>query len=133
MRAQAISAYTNMWHAYAAAAVTSDFQPATVDHYAEGEALKTLLTALYENHQHGIVLRGGPILDPKVTSLNLSADPASAAVTDCADDSGWHQYTTSGKPAPGTSVGKHRIYAGMRLSGTTWKATSLVVEKAGSC
>lgn len=132
-RTQAISAYTSMWHAYAAAAKTADYQPGTVDHYAAGDALNVLLRALYDNHQHDIVLRGEPALNPKVTALNLSADPASVGITDCADDSGWRQYTTSGRPAAGTPAGKHRIYAQMRMFGTAWKATSLVVKKAGTC
>lgn len=132
-RAQILDAYAGMWHAYTAAARTADYQPGALSRYAAGDALMILTRSLYDDHQHGVVLRGAPALHPRVTGMPPAADPVSSSVTDCADDSRWLQYTTSGKPASGAPVGRHRIHAQLRLFGPAWKVTSLVVEKAGTC
>jgi len=132
-RTQVLDAYTGMWHAYAAAARTADYQPGALSQYAAGNALMILTRSLYDDHQHGVVLRGAPAFDPRVTSMTPAAHPDSSSVTDCADDSRWRQYTTSGKPASGAPAGRHRVYAQLRLFGPVWKVTYLVVEKAGTC
>jgi len=128
-----LAAYAGMWRAYAAAARTADYQPGALSRYAAGDALMILTRSLYENHQRGVVLRGAPVLDPQVTAMTPAAAPDSSSVTDCADDSRWLQYTTSGKPASGAPAGRHRIYARLQLFGTAWKVTTVVVEKAGTC
>jgi hypothetical protein len=122
-----------MWHAYAVAARTADYQASSLSQYAAGDALTILTRALYDNHQQDVVLRGAPVLDPQVTAMTPAASPDSSSVTDCADDSQWLQYTTSGQPASGAATGRHRIYAQLQLFGAVWKVTSLVVEKAGTC
>jgi hypothetical protein len=132
-RSQILDAYTSMWQAYAVAARTADYQPGALAQYAAGDALMILTRSLYDDHQHGVVLRGTPVFDPRVTGMTPAADPDSSSVTDCADDSRWRQYTTSGKPASGAPAGRHRIYAQLQLFSSVWKVTSLVVEKAGTC
>jgi len=122
-----------MWHAYATAARTADYQTGALAEYAAGDALMILTRSLYDDHLHGVVLRGTPVFDPRVTSMTPAASPASSWLTDCADDTRWRQYTTSGKPAGGAPAGRHRIYARLRLFGPAWKVTYLVVQKAGTC
>jgi len=123
-----------MWRAYATAARTADYQPGALSQYAAGDALMILTRSLYENHQHGVVVRGAPALHPRVTGLTPNGNPDSSSVSDCADDSRWREYTTSGQPASGGApAGRHRIYARLRLFGSAWKVTNLVVEKAGTC
>ena len=133
VRAQVIDAYDGMWRAYAAAARTAGYQPGPLSHYAAGDALMILTRSLYDDSRHGIVLRGTPVLSPQVTSMSPAGDPDASTVTDCASDSGWRQYTKAGKPAPGAPAGRHRIYAQLRLFGSVWKVTYLVVVKAGTC
>jgi len=129
-----LGAYTGMWDAYAVAARTADYQPGPLSRYAAGDALTVITRSLYNFHQSGIVARGAPVLRPLVTSMTPAANPDASAVTDCADDTHWLQYTTSGKPATGGApAGRHRIYAQLRLFGSAWKVTYLVVEKAGTC
>jgi hypothetical protein len=132
-RVRVISAYDGMWQAYAAAARTADYQPGALSRYAAGDALAVLTRALYDNHRHGIVLRGAPSLSPRVTGMSPAANPDSSWVTDCAGDSQWLQYTTAGKPAAGAPSGRHRVRARLQLFTATWKVTYLVVGKAGSC
>jgi hypothetical protein len=132
-RTQILDAYTGMWHAYAIAARTADYQTGALSQYAAGDALMILTRSLYDNHQHGVVLRGAPALHPRVAGMTPAGHPDSSSVTDCADDSRWRQYTTSGQPASGAPAGRHRIYAQLRLFSSVWKVTNLVVEKAGTC
>jgi hypothetical protein len=132
-RAAVIAAYDGMWQAYTTAARTASYLPGALSHYAAGDALAVLTRSLYDNHQQGIVLRGAPSLAPQVTSMSPAGRPGTSSVRDCADDSQWTQYTTAGKPVPGASSGRHRIYATVQLFSTTWKVTNLVVEKAGTC
>ena len=132
-RTQVLDAYAGMWHAYATAARTADYQTGALAEYAAGDALMILTRSLYDDHLHGVVLRGTPVFDPRVTSMTPAASPASSWLTDCADDTRWRQYTTSGKPAGGAPAGRHRIYARLRLFGPAWKVTYLVVQKAGTC
>ena len=63
-RTQILDAYTGMWHAYAAAARTADYQPGALSQYAAGNALMILTRSLYDDHQHGVVLRGAPAFAP---------------------------------------------------------------------
>lgn len=128
-----LGAYTGMWHVYVVAARTADYQPGPLSRYAAGDALTVLTRSLYNDHQNGIVGRGSPVLSPEVTSITPATAPDAAALTDCADDTHWLEYTTSGKPASGQPAGRHRIYARLRLFGSEWKVTYLVVEPAGTC
>ncbi len=128
-----LNAYTGMWHAYAVAARTAGYQASSLSQYAAGDALMVLTRALLNDQQQGVVLRGAPVLDPQVTAMTPASGPDSSSVTDCADDSQWLQYTTTGQPASGAPAGRHRIYAQLQLFGQVWKVTGLVVEAAGTC
>lgn len=132
-QAQVLAAYTGMWSAYAVAARTADYQPGALSHYAAGGALTLLIHSLYENHLHGVVIRGHLVLDARVTGMSPAGSPDTSDLIDCADDTHWLDYTTSGQPAQGSPAGRHRIYAHLQLFGSTWKVTNLVVEKAGTC
>jgi hypothetical protein len=122
-----------MWHAYVVASRTADYQPGPLAHYAAGGALALLTHGLYENHRNGIVTRGQPVFDPKVTVTSSNGSPAQANVTDCADSSHWADYYKSGKPAAGLPRGRHRIEARLQPFDGVWKVTYLVVEKEGTC
>ena len=132
-RAQILAAYTGMWQAFVVSARTSDYQPGPLQPYAEGTALTLLTHGLYVNHKQHVVIRGKPVLDPKVTRMTPASSPDSARLTDCANDTHWREYSLSGRKVSGSPAGNHRIYAWLRLFGSTWKVTYVVVEKAGTC
>jgi hypothetical protein len=131
--AQILAAYTGMWRAFATLARTASYQPGPLERYAEGNALTLLGHGLSENHQHGIVIRGAPVLKPEVTSMTPAKNPDRATVRDCADDTHWRQYSKSGHPVSGAPTGHRRIYAWLHLFSGVWKVTEVVVEKAGTC
>jgi hypothetical protein len=127
-------AYLGMWQAFVAASRTADYQSPQLDHYAAGQALTLLVRGLYQSSMEGIVTCGEPAFDPVVTITSTSAgEPAQARVIDCADSASWLDYYKSGKPAPGAPPGRQRVYASLETFYGTWKVTTLVVEKEGTC
>jgi hypothetical protein len=132
-QALARQAYLGMWQAYVTAARTADYESAVLAHYAAGGALSVLAHGLYQNYRNGIVTRGQPAFDPRVSVTTAGGSAVGANVTDCGDSSHWGDYYTSGKPAPGEPRGKQRIYARLQPFDGTWKVTYLVVEKEGTC
>jgi len=132
-RVAALEAYAGMWHAFVVASHSADYQSQSLAHYAAGSALSELTHGLYANYQKGIVTRGEPSFDPKVTIATPAGGTVQASVTDCADSSHWRNYYKSGKPAGSPSVARERIEAQLQLFGGVWKVTYLVVEKEGTC
>jgi hypothetical protein len=126
-------AYLGMWQAFTAASRTGDYQSPSLDRYAAGAALELLIHGLYQNYREGIVTRGVPSHNVAVTMTKTSMRTPEAKVTDCSDTSGSGTYYKSGKPAAGASPGRQAVYAQVQPFDGTWKVTSLVVEKAGSC
>ena len=126
-------AYLGMWQAFFTASRTADYQSPSLAHYAAGAALELLIHGLYQNYREGIVTRGTPSHDVAVAMTKTSLGTPEAKVTDCSDTSGSGTYYKSGKPAAGGSPGRQAIYAQVQPFDGTWKVTSLVVEKAGSC
>jgi hypothetical protein len=132
-QAQARQAYLGMWQAFVAASKTADYQSPALAHYATGGALSLLTHGLYQNYRNGIVTRGQPTFDPQVTITSSGGSPVQANVTDCANSATWANYYQSGKPAPGASPGRQRVYAKLRPYFGVWKVTDLVVERVGTC
>ena len=132
-RAQSLRAYLGMWSAFVVASQTADYQSPSLSRYAAGDALSVLVHGLYENYRAGIVTRGQPSFDPKVTIISAGGVPVRASVTDCADSSRWLDYYKSGKPDGGPAQGRRRIQAQLQLFDGTWKVTYLVVGKEGTC
>jgi hypothetical protein len=130
---QARRAYLGMWQSFVAASRTADYQSGLLARYAAGGALSVLTHGLYQNYRSGIVTRGQPSFDPKVTVASTNGSQAQANVTDCADSSHWADYYKSGRPAPGEPRGRQRIYARLQPFDGVWKVTYLVVEKDGTC
>lgn len=133
VKAQALGAYLGMWRAYVAASRTGDYQSTALARYAAGDALSVLTHGLYDSSRQGIVTRGQPSFRPQATVAYQAGAPVSARVSDCASDSRWRAYYKSGKPVPGGPGGRRRITARLVLFYGTWKATYLVVGKAGTC
>ena len=136
-QAQAREAYLAMWAAYVAASRTADYQSPSLARYAAGAALSLLTHGLLADHQAGIVTRGEPSFDPRVTVAAVAGGGQQADVADCADSSGWSDYTRSGKLVPPAQQGRRQVTARLQpfrqAGGTEWKVTYLNVAPAGTC
>ena len=126
-------AYLGMWQEFTVASRTADYQDPSLDHYAAGAALELLVHGLYANYQEGIVTRGQATFDPVVTMAKTSSGTPEAKITDCSDDSGAVAYSKSGKPVQGEAPGRQVVYASVQPFDGTWKVTTLLVEKVGTC
>ena len=126
-------AYLGMWNAFVVASQTANYQSPELSKYAAGDALSVLTRGLYKNYQQGIVTRGQPSFNPKVTVTSQSGGQPLATVTDCADNSSWRNYYRSGKSAGAVPAGRHRILARLQLFDGVWKVTFLLVDKPATC
>jgi predicted small lipoprotein YifL len=136
-QAQARQAYLAMWAAYVAASRTDAYQSTSLARYAAGAALSVLTHGLYADYQAGIVTRGKPSFDPRVMIVTAAGGGQQADIADCADSSGWSDYTRSGKLIPAQQQGRRQITARLQpfrqAGGTEWKVTYLNVGRAGTC
>jgi hypothetical protein len=134
---QARQAYLAMWAAYVAASRTGAYQSPSLARYAAGAALSVLTHGLLADYQAGIVTQGKPSFDPRVTVVTAAGGAKQAEVADCADSSGWSDYTRSGKLVPGQPQGRRQVTARLQLfrqaGGAEWKVTVLNVGKPGTC
>ncbi len=130
---EVLAAYREMWADLVAAARTSDFQSPLLSHYTTGDAHTLFVQGLAHDQLHGIVTRGEPVIDPRISSLTPAGHPTRATVTDCFDDAHWLEYTTSGARAKNTPGGRRATTADLIMSRGTWKVTELAVGSVGSC
>jgi hypothetical protein len=123
-----------MWQDMAAVSETADYQSPRLAQHAAGDALSQLVRGVYANKQHGIIAKGEPVTNPKVTSVNPSDVPTSVGIGDCFDDSHWLNYIAStGALQNDVPGGKHATTATVSQSGGSWKVTELAVGAVGTC
>ncbi len=123
-----------MWKAYAQASHTSDWQAPYLPQYASGDALQVITGNLYADHYNGLVAKGEPVNNPRVTSVSPEDVPKSVMIEDCGDDRNWLQYRTDGSLLNNTPGALHRIVAEVRLhTDGKWRVTKYGIDTAGSC
>jgi len=133
-RRDAVAAYLGMWKAYARASHTSDWQAPYLSQYASGDALQVITGNLYADHYNGLVARGEPVNNPRVTSVSPEDAPKSVMIEDCGDDRNWLQYRTDGSLLNNTPGALHRIVAEVRLHiDGKWRVTRYGIDTAGTC
>ena len=117
----------------AEAAKTSDYRSPLLAQHATGSALSQIVRSLYLDDKHGLVSRGAPVLDPKVTTADLVSSPAKVIIDDCADSSKWLHYKRSGQLANDTPGGRQHITATVSGVGGVWKVVDFRIRVVGSC
>jgi hypothetical protein len=132
-RPQVIAAYEAMWADMAAAGQTADYQSPLLPQHAAGAALSTLVRGLYAYRQKGLVIKGGPVTHPQVTSLTPPADPTQAAILDCFDDTHWLVYKASGGLENNVPGGHRKVTAVVQDMNGVWKVTQLDTGAEGTC
>jgi hypothetical protein len=94
--AGALAAYRGFREAQVAAEAVANAHSAGLAKYAGDKALAQERANLLQLAKAGIVVRGAPRLDPKVSS----ASPTAVTITDCVDTSQWQPvYKATGKSA----------------------------------
>lgn len=132
---EALAAYEAMWQDFAEAGMTSDWQSAALGRHATGIALTNLSRGLYADDYNGLVTRGEPVLDPRVTSVEPVDDPTTVRVADCGDSSNFLKYRAdTGALASDAPAGRSMITAVVELQADgSWKVSDYAVRDPGTC
>jgi hypothetical protein len=131
--AAVLSAYRAMWADLVTAARTSAYQSPLLPQHASGNALTIFVQGLARDQLAGIVTKGQPVLDPRVTSLTPSVDPTHATLADCFDDTHWVEYKVSGGLANNAPGGLRATTAELVMKDGVWKVTQITIDKTGTC
>lgn len=134
-RDKAINAYRQMWRDFAAAGKTSDWQSPKLSHHATGTALNKLSQSLYGDSYRGIVTKGEPILNPRVSTVEQPENPQKIIIADCGDSTNWLKYRAdNGVLADDKPGGRHLINSTVekQVDGS-WKVSDYGVHEVGSC
>jgi hypothetical protein len=123
-----------MWTADAQAAQTADWRAPYLSRYASGDALQVLTGGLYADHANGLISRGAPVNNPKVTAVEPPNAPTGVMISDCSDDRNWVRSKADGSSFTDTPGGLHRIVAEVRLdTDGAWRVSEFGVGAVGSC
>ncbi|MHA6631117.1 hypothetical protein ACU61A_37265 [Pseudonocardia sichuanensis] len=130
-----LAAYEAMWQDFAEAGLTSNWQSPELGRHATGIALTNLSRGLYADSYNGLVTRGEPLLDPRVTSVEPVDDPTTVRVADCGDSSNWLKYRVDSGARANDSPGGRRMITAVveRQSDGSWKVSDYAVRDLGSC
>lgn len=130
---QAVAAWQGMWRAYADAGRSANPDASDLPRYATGSALSTLRNGLRAYATKGHVLRGELVTDPQVTQLSPPAQPTTATITDCLDDSTFLVYDRAGEPINDEPGGPRHAQGTVTKTADGWRVTSFGVQRPGTC
>ncbi|MEU3642942.1 hypothetical protein AB0E59_06105 [Lentzea sp. NPDC034063] len=134
-RTNAGSAYRGMWEGFADAGTTADPDSQLLGQHAAGAALDKLKRSLRSDREKGLVSKGKPILDPKVSDAQPADVPTRVVITDCGDSTNWLKYRKdSDLLADDVPGGRRLIKAAVdKQPDGTWKVSDYAVHEIGSC
>lgn len=134
-REGAVSAYRAMWADFVAAGKTSDWRSPALGQHSTGVALDKLTRSLRSDQDKGLVTKGSPTLNPKVSTVDQTADPQKVTITDCGDSTNALKYRKdNGQLADDVPGGRRLIDAIVeKQADGTWKVTDFGVHDLGTC
>ncbi|MET9634686.1 hypothetical protein ABZX92_45325, partial [Lentzea sp. NPDC006480] len=133
-RDSAVSAYRAMWNGFAEAGNTSDPTSPVLAQHASGAALEKLRRSLQSDREKGVVTKGKPVLDPKVSEADPVGDPKKITITDCGDSTNWLKYGKDNGLRADAAGGRRLIKASVdKQSDGSWKVSDYAVHEIGSC
>ncbi|WP_307970365.1 hypothetical protein [Salinispora arenicola] len=111
-----------------------DPDAAELRQYAADRALARIVSVLVTYRETGVVTRGGPVTNPRVTGATPADAPTEVTVADCGDSTNW----TKHKKATGELIeddprGRRSITAVVKSFDGSWKVVSFDVGDIGSC
>lgn len=133
-KAAVLQVYRDMWDAEDRAYATGQMN-ADVQKYATDKALTDIKLTVIYYQDYGSVMKGEPVLSPRVTTIQTKTDPYTATITDCVDSSHYIEVNAkTGKPVPVTG-GSHRhvVTSTARTVGGVWMILSSVIDRKRTC
>lgn len=124
-----------MWEDYAVAGETSNGQDPRLKQHATGIALTKIEDGLEAAKDKGLVSKGRPEVNPRVSSVEPPSAPTKVVISDCGDSTEWIQVRAdTGEPADDSPGGKREINAVVeKQADGVWRVTDFGVHGIGSC
>jgi len=129
----ALASYRGLMQAWVDAAKVANPDHPALRRYAQGEALKIFVTALFGNQLHKKVVLGEMGTDPKVVGAVPIDGPTSVKIADCLDDTRWLEHKKSGGLWDNKPGGRRHTTALVTKTKAGWKVTDIVMQEYGSC
>jgi len=129
-----LTAYQGFWNVQVEVLTQGTIQGIPINKYAIDNADYEIKENLQYYLSQNLVMRGRPVLDPRVTALNLTTKPYTATITDCVDSTNYFPVNkTTGKPAQLTSpVSRHPATYSARY-GAQWWIVDGTVDRDKTC
>jgi hypothetical protein len=130
----ALAAYRGFRAAQVKAGATGHVKGSGVEQYAFDNALSGVEADILLFQQQGIVMRGQPLLSPRVIAVDLSGAPA-VTLVDCVDVSHWIPvFAKTGKSAVASGQASRTVVdVAVGVSDSRWKVRSLVDHRDRTC
>jgi len=104
----ALAAYNGYLGATRDASVDPDPTHPALRKYLADPLLTRVRDTVRDLETHGVVRTGKMVSDPRVSALDLTANPPTVSIQDCIDSSGYKMvYAKSKKPVPGAAGGRY--------------------------
>ena len=129
--AAALAAYRGFRKAQVAAEAVANAHSPDLAKYAGDKALAQERANLLQLARVGIVVRGAPVLDPKVSS----ASPTAVTITDCVDTTHWQPvYKATGKSAAAPNQPTRVLATALaRPYADRWLIQELTTDRSRPC
>lgn len=130
----ALAAYVGMWQAVAKVGEAPDPDAPELRRFAADRALARLVDVIFTYRETGVVTRGTPMVNARVTGASPAEVPAEVTVADCGDSTNWTKHKKStGELIKDDPRGRRTITAVVKSVDGSWKVVSFDVGDIGSC
>ncbi|GJF30324.1 hypothetical protein KNE206_30240 [Kitasatospora sp. NE20-6] len=135
---QVLATYRGLWAAVATIYKSGSMEGANgaeLQKFAAGKALAGVRASEVYYQDQGLVLKGDPVLSPKVTSIDMAATPPTAQITSCVDSTDFIPVDKkTGTPAKLASNEFRHVENSTAVGGNgAWLITELVIQRDQSC
>jgi hypothetical protein len=132
--ATGLDAYRGMWQAYQEAIAIPDPDYPELARYAQGDALRVLVSGITSVRDQGLVGVGEAVFNPRVVGELLALTPPQVKIDDCMDTSQTHLVKQDGSPYDDPPGGRRSVEAtAVQLDDGTWKVADFVLRAVGTC
>lgn len=130
----ALAAYVGMWQAMAKAGEVPDPDAPELRQYAAERALARIVDVLFTYQETGVVTRGAPVMNARVSGASPVEAPTEVTVVDCGDSTNWTKHDkATGELIENDPRGRRNITAVVKPVDGSWKVVSFDVGDIGSC
>jgi hypothetical protein len=122
-----------MWDATAQLYATGS--SADLGQYAHDKALADINDTAFYYQQHNIIVKGQPVLSPRVASISAGIQPYRAAITDCIDSTHFVEVDKStGKAVPLLDKSqRHVVTAHAQTLSGRWVIMNFTISRNQTC